>query len=1439
MQDIKPEDPEFWCQMYTRRTEEQTSKKKTKLRVRSKSYSPTRSLGNYSHNLNLTGQLERPSYGSTCLVSLSSPLATNSKDDKKKDSIEIDQHKRQDEGKGNAARSKIHYDVTEVTKNNGEVSPVKRKKTRGKARAHDRATMQFIRKAKADSMPCCEQNSTGQFSSYSNLDADNVNRKVDKSNLKKVNTCTSNLDLEKETPGVACNIQQEAGEMQDNQPCLSSSSGVHGLCPGITHNAYVLHWLQQHSGQPQNQNVDRKNPHLHNSPCHLSFQAPSNSCYPFHSSPVHQSQYAYSDCPCTPGMQDMTNELMTMIQQETSQPSCLLQPPGDFHSIPCQNQHQIPISPGAKSFLAMLQHKPEMSTIPCSHCPTHLSSIEQTCHALGNVCHPSSSMNVQCVSHGGQACNSPQHSACSPIVSPPRLQHKSPCSRYHTPNINMCSLEHAAMLLHRSQLHDSPVRLNTSSLGASHGSPARTTMMQNSPANSSQQILEDSVAMSSFYDGNADRSKCDDKSTSENPAPIGVFWDIENCAVPRGKSALAVVQSVRDRFFSNHREAEFMCVCDINKENATVIQELNDAQVTVAHINATAKNAADDKLKQSLRRFADTHSPPATVVLISGDVNFARDLSDLRHRNNLRVILVHRDEASEALKACANEVVRYQDLVHDLPYRSPTKQSGVESCTLIIHNLPCRKDASQLRNRLKQLSENCGGKVIHVSYKNAVIQFPNMEKASRAKIRLDGENVFGNKISVAYPKNKNTNSPVRHSNKVSPQLIQDNNEDMMVSQSDSKEEEEDERYDSEEEVIEEQDQEEERSSRSDSEYRACTDSKNRYRSGYPASPNQPHYCSADSQKAKAVKELPAMNTSANRIAAAFRPIQHNMKYSTEFCNSPFDTTHSKPVIEIWPQRDCTDAEAKALPIKTDLIPVSASMVSLMNFPSSVSLGEHSNHPSNTGQLDCNIKAVPGLLPFKPAPTVQRIPTPPQFQQGHAMWNRASCEQRSNSPTLRGMYRPPSPMLANPMGDWQYMSVQDPDNGVRKGAELLVTNLDNKMSRQDLKKSLLAKLNEHCKVLHLIFGSPVPGRYQAVVRVPSIPDAIRAMANINRCQIGTRLLHVSLLMPTDSNADKLRLMIIPMLQEIPGMCQPLCDLKTSFERRYRQILYVGDLYHIPDTLTIRETSVGKVVALTTQSRPSTPNSDIHSPGGIQSPASFFIFKEPLPEPCEPFCSIHDCQDTLQYRHVTQDPFVIVSIRTFSSQVHTLLLMHNGKIPLISFMVCYAAEFSTLTEDFENGVPLEHLLTCIQGVRVGVSRDGFKTVCWEQSKPQPETGSRSSTPLLPPQLFQFSKEAVELLKHTPRCRLAFSKFIPSYHHHFGRQCRVADYGFLKLIELFDAISHVMQVLGMTENKLLTLTHRTQIKRFSQDLLKVLKSQASRQVKCFLIYQFLKIF
>ncbi|KAJ8931190.1 hypothetical protein NQ314_015932, partial [Rhamnusium bicolor] len=114
--------------------------------------------------------------------------------------------------------------------------------------------------------------------------------------------------------------------------------------------------------------------------------------------------------------------------------------------------------------------------------------------------------------------------------------------------------------------------------------------------------------------------------------PLGIFWDIENCHVPKSKSASDVVQRIREVFLENYREAEFVVVCDVKKETPQIIQELHDSQVNLIHVSSTSKNAADEKLRQSLRRFAEVYPAPSGIVLISSDINFAADLSDLRYR---------------------------------------------------------------------------------------------------------------------------------------------------------------------------------------------------------------------------------------------------------------------------------------------------------------------------------------------------------------------------------------------------------------------------------------------------------------------------------------------------------------------------------------------------------------------------------------------------------------------------------------------------------------------------------------------------------------------------------------------------------------------------------------------------------------------------------------
>lgn len=127
-----------------------------------------------------------------------------------------------------------------------------------------------------------------------------------------------------------------------------------------------------------------------------------------------------------------------------------------------------------------------------------------------------------------------------------------------------------------------------------------------------------------------------------------------------------------------------------------------------------------------------------------------------------------------------------------------------------------------------------------------------------------------------------------------------------------------------------------------------------------------------------------------------------------------------------------------------------------------------------------------------------------------------------------------------------------------------------------------------------------------------------------------------------------------------------------------------------------------------------------------------------------------------------------------------------------------------------------MTNLNQIPYGVSQYGVPV-------PQPQPGAP-----LAGQLSLFTRELVDLLKATPGCKMPFHKFIPSYHHHFGRQCRVADYGYTKLKDLFEALPHVIQIMGEGRSRaMITLSHRAQVKRFTSDLLRVLKSQASKQV------------
>ncbi|XP_064317922.1 meiosis regulator and mRNA stability factor 1 isoform X2 [Phalacrocorax carbo] len=853
----------------------------------------------------------------------------------------------------------------------------------------------------------------------------------------------------------------------------------------------------------------------------------------------------------------------------------------------------------------------------------------------------------------------------------------------------------------------------------------------------------------------------------ENLPPIGVFWDIENCSVPTGRSAIAVVQRIREKFFKGHREAEFICVCDISKENKEVIQELNNCQVTVAHINATAKNAADDKLRQSLRRFADTHTAPATVVLVSTDVNFALELSDLRHRHGFRIILVHKNQASEALLHHAHELICFEEFISDLPPRLPLKMPACHTL-LYVYNLPTNRDSKSVSNRLRRLSDNCGGKVLSISGSSAILRFLNQESAERARKRMENEDVFGNRIVVSFtPKTKEltetkSSSFVGAEKVKSPKKINKNTKLCLLSKDSSDQ---------------------------------SSSTKGSAGRGF-----QVHGPTVKPTNVKSLQELCRLESKT-----ISRNIENQQEHLREQIPSPQSNSNT---------------------------PITVSLAT-----KKIGTGESSCKSGQKKETSAS-RSITNSPVDKKDETVFQVSYPSAFskltasrQLSPLLMSQSCWSSRSMSPNLSNRS---SPLTLNVVNHTSGTDCPDP---FANGADIQISNIDYRLSRKELQQNLQEIFSRHGKVKSVEFSPHTDYQLKATVQMENLQEAISAVNNLHRYKIGSKRIQVSL--ATGAASKSLSLLsseTMSILQDAPACCLPVLKFTEIYEKKFGHKLILSDLYKLTDTVAIRDQGSGRLVCLlpSSQARQS-PLGSSQSHDGSSANCSPIIFEEL--EYHEPVCKQHCLNKDFIEHEFDPDsyriPFVILSLKTFAPQVHSLLQTHEGTVPLLSFPDCYMSEFNDLemVPEGQGGVPLEHLITCVPGVNIATAQNGIKVIKWIHNKPPPPTTDpwllRSKSPVGNPQLIQFSREVIDLLKSQPSCVIPVNKFIPTYHHHFAKQCRVSDYGYSKLMELLEAVPHVLQILGMGSKRLLTLTHRAQVKRFTQDLLKLLKSQASKQV------------
>lgn len=386
-------------------------------------------------------------------------------------------------------------------------------------------------------------------------------------------------------------------------------------------------------------------------------------------------------------------------------------------------------------------------------------------------------------------------------------------------------------------------------------------------------------------------------------------------------------------------------------------------------------------------------------------------------------------------------------------------------------------------------------------------------------------------------------------------------------------------------------------------------------------------------------------------------------------------------------------------------------------------------------------------------------------------------------------------------------------------ELQVTNLDQSINPKKMRHMLVSIFMEHVMVLNVSIFTQSDGNFAASVKVPSLSDAQYAISQLHRRKVGYKRILISYAHSGRASPQVVRAQIVMLLQEVPGHKLPLFKFREMYESRFMISISVSELYKMKDVCIVTEDPGGRMVSL--------------NPDHRNTPSPCFNNTTQEDQVELPYCTVHTLKPWSDKgwaeQKVASLPNVKISLKVLDPRIHQLLTTHNGSLPLPSLPNCYEAEFKEKLQVIENGVPLEHLVSCLSCVELKQGIGSVKYLIWTGNKAHENNHEENkcvSSPLAN-QLALFSRELVDLLKTAPHCQLPFNRFIPAYHHHFGRQCRVADYGFTKLIDLLEALTHTVQVMGEGNNRVVTLSHRAQVRRFTSDLLRVLKSKASKQV------------
>ncbi|KAK6915723.1 NYN domain, MARF1-type [Dillenia turbinata] len=156
-------------------------------------------------------------------------------------------------------------------------------------------------------------------------------------------------------------------------------------------------------------------------------------------------------------------------------------------------------------------------------------------------------------------------------------------------------------------------------------------------------------------------------------AKTSVWWDIENCQVPKGCDPHPIAQNIVSALVKMNYSGpvSISAYGDITKIPDPIRKALSSTGISLNHVSQGSKDASDKKILVDMLFWALDNPAPANYLLISGDRYFSDVLHQLRMRR-YNILLAQPQQASQALVAAATCVWLWTSLV--------TGRSPVTTC---------------------------------------------------------------------------------------------------------------------------------------------------------------------------------------------------------------------------------------------------------------------------------------------------------------------------------------------------------------------------------------------------------------------------------------------------------------------------------------------------------------------------------------------------------------------------------------------------------------------------------------------------------------------------------------------------------------------------------------------------------------------------------------